>query len=329
MARTVEHRNTQLVRLLALVGDLSRRDGCDLYDLASRHQVAVRTIRRDLDALAEAGVPLIDEDDGRRKRWRIVHDDPRRQVASLLDASHYLAVRAALGGVTRASRAVVSALGDLAGKLEDLLGPADRNRLAAIRACFESTERVALDSTAPDILWPLITAIIERSCCEITYAPPNRARSHYMVLPLRIFAQNGAAYVLVHHRRRDVVMTLALHRVRGLVVTKQRAEPPIGFDAHRYVTSLFGVHGTGKPLSYRLRFTSEVAPYILERRWHPTQKVRRRSDGSVDLAFCCQESFEVAAWVASWRENVTVLAPTSLRTELRELGQRLATRYER
>lgn len=329
MALTAEHRNTQLVRLLALVRDLSHRGGCDLYDLASRHQVTVRTIRRDLDALAEAGVPLIDEDDGRRKRWRIVHDDPRRQVASLLDASHYLAVRAALGGVTEASRAVVSALGDLADKLENLLRPADRNRLAAMRACFESTERMALDSTAPDILWPLLTAIVERCCCDIVYAPPSRGRSQYLVLPLKIFAQNGAAYVLVHHRRRNVVMTLALHRVRSLVVTKQRAAPPVGFDAHRYVTSLFGVHGTGKPLSYRLRFTVAVAPYILERQWHPTQKTRRRPDGSVDLAFCCEESFEVSAWVASWRENVTVLAPTSLRTELRELGQRLALRYER
>jgi proteasome accessory factor B len=83
---------------------------------------------------------------------------------------------------------------------------------------------------------------------------------------------------------------------------------------------LFGVYGAGKSLSYRLRFTSEVARYILERQWHPTQKIRRRPDGSVDLAFCCQESFEVSAWVVSWRENVSVLAPASLRRELRELG---------
>lgn len=328
MARKNSNRNAQLVRMLALFRDLARREGCDLYDLAARHQVTPRTIRRDLDALAEAGVPLVDEDDGRRKRWRIVHQDPRRQLASLVDTSHYLAVRAALGGVSRRSKAAVSALDDLAEKLERMLGAADRQRLAAVRDCFDGTERAAISTTAPDVLWPLITAITERRCCEVEYAPPTGVHSSYTVLPLKIFSQNGAAYLLVHHRRRDVVMTLALHRVRSLVITEQRAKPPASFDSHRYVASLFGAHGSGTALKYRLRFTADVAPFILERQWHATQRLRRRPDGGVDLVFTCQESFEVSAWVASWRGNVMVLGPTSLRKELRDLGQHLAAQYE-
>ena len=329
MARKRSHRNAQLVRLFGLVADLSRREGCDLYDLAARHQVTVRTVRRDLDALAETGVPLVDEDDGRRKRWRIVHNDPRSQVSSLVDASHFLAVLSALGGVSKRSKAAISALDDLAERLESTLGSGDRDRLAAIRDCFETTEHAAIATSAPDVLWPLMMATAERRCCEVSYTPVGGGTSKYTVLPLKIFAQNGAAYVLAHHRRRDVVMTLALHRVRGLVVTKQRAEPPAEFDARRYVTSLFGVHGTGEMVKYRLRFSADVAPFIRERQWHPTQKLRSRADGGVDLAFECQESYEVSAWVASWRGNVTVIAPSSLRKELRQLGQQLAGRYAR
>ena len=328
MPSTRSHRNTQLVRLLALVRDLSRRDGCDIYDLAARHEVAVRTIRRDLDALAEAGVPLVDEDDGRRKRWRIAHEDPRRHISSLLDTSHYLAVRAALGGITPRNRAVASALADLASRLETSLSPADRQRLATIRDCFEGTERAAITTVAPDVLWPLMTAIVERRCCEVAYAPPTGRRSQYVVLPLRIFARDGVPYLLVHHQRRGVVMTLALHRVRKLAVTKERATPPASFDPRTYIASLFFVHGTGEEQRYRLRFSADVAPYIVERRWHPTQKLRRRRDGGVDLTFTCQESLEVSAWVASWRCNVTVLGPAVLRNEMRGLGQQLAVRYQ-
>ena len=77
---------------------------------------------------------------------------------------------------------------------------------------------------------------------------------------------------------------------------------PAGFDARRYVTSLFGVHGSGALLiKYRLRFSADVATFIRERQWHPTQQVRSRADGGLDLAFECQESYEFSAWVASWR----------------------------
>lgn len=327
MSRTTTHRNALIVRLLALVADLSRRDGCTLYDLAARHRVAVRTIRRDLDALAEAGVPLVDESDGRRKRWRIEGADTRAQVAGLVDASQVLAIQAALRGVASTSRATQAVLGDLADKLTRTLGAADRQRFAAIAACFDDRERATFEEVGADVLLPMITAILERRCCSIAYRPPGADTSTHLVLPLKLFARDGSAYVLAHHRRRDAVITLALHRIQRLAVTRDRGEVPRGFDVERYLDSMFGVHGGVTAVTYRLRFAPEVAPFIRERRWHPDQTLRPKRDGSVVLEFTCRESFQVAAWVASWRQHVTVLAPENLRAELRELGAALAERY--
>lgn len=328
MARASSHRNALIVRLLALVADLSRRDGCDLYDLAARHRVAVRTIRRDLDALAEAGVPLIDENDGRRKRWRIEGADARTRLAGLVDASQVLAVEAALRGVSSASRATQTVLSDLAGKLTQSLGAADRQRFVAIAACFDDRDRGAIVATAADVLLPALAAILDRRLCSVSYRPPDGARSTYTILPLKLFARDGTAYLLAHHRGRDAVITLALHRIHRLVVTRERAEAPRGLDAQRFLGSLFGVHGGKAEVTYRLRFAPAVAPFIRERCWHPDQTLRTRRDGSVVLMFTCRESYQVAAWVASWRSHVTVLEPQALRTELHDLGRELASRYD-
>jgi predicted DNA-binding transcriptional regulator YafY len=138
MVRVSSHRNALIVRLLAMVADLSRRDGCDLYDLAARHRVTVRTIRRDLDALAEAGIPLVDESDGRRKRWRIDGADSRSRLAGLVDSNQVLAIQAALRGLSSASGTTKAVLSDLADRLTQSLGLADRQRLAAIADCFDS-----------------------------------------------------------------------------------------------------------------------------------------------------------------------------------------------
>ncbi len=327
MSRKSTHRNKLLVRLLAILRDLDRRDGCDIEELAARHQVATRTIRRDLDALQEAGVPLISDDDGRRRRWHLAHPDSRRQLANVIDPSHCLALRAALGAAVPRGSITFDTLEDLAAKLERALDAKQRARLTALVDCFVPLERRALTQAGPDVLWPLMTAITNHRRCRVHYAPPSRDPVEIEMLPLKLFTHAGTVYVLVQHVEHDAIVTLALHRIVTLHVTDLVAAPPERFDSTRYVASLFGVHGTGSPAHYRLRFSSDVAPYIRERRWHPTQRLRGRQDGSVTLDFTCQQSFEVTAWIASWRHHVTVLGPTSVRAELRDLGQSLAECY--
>jgi len=326
MARVSSHRNALIVRLLAIVADLSRRDGCDLYDLAARHRVTVRTIRRDLDALAEAGVPLVDESDGRRKRWRIEGADSRSRLAGLADSNQVLAIQAALRGLSSASGTTQAVLSDLADRLKQALGLADRQRLAAIADCFDS-ERAAIVATGGDVLLSALAAVLDCRWCSVSYRRPDGHEATYSVLPLKLFARDGAAYMLAQHRTRGEVITLALHRVRRFVVTHERGEAPRGFDSRRVLDSQFGAYAGGSEVTYRLHFASTVAPFIGERRWHPDQKLRSRPDGSIVLAFRCRESYQVAAWVASWRSHVTVIEPQALREELRDLGREFASRY--
>ena len=56
-ARGAAGRNDQVVRVLRLLHDLERVGGCDVYELAERYGTTTRTVRRDLDAVAEAGIP--------------------------------------------------------------------------------------------------------------------------------------------------------------------------------------------------------------------------------------------------------------------------------
>ncbi|MFO0598700.1 MAG: DeoR family transcriptional regulator [Myxococcaceae bacterium] len=78
-------RNEQIVRVLQLLGDLTRRDGWDLYELADRYETSTRTIRRDLDALANAGIPLKRvAGEGSRLRWCLDLESPKaRELAQL------------------------------------------------------------------------------------------------------------------------------------------------------------------------------------------------------------------------------------------------------
>jgi len=70
-------RNRQGVRELRMILVLERsRVGLTLPQMAQEFAVTTRTIRRDLEALQEAGVPVIEEDE---HRWRVL--DWRREAA--------------------------------------------------------------------------------------------------------------------------------------------------------------------------------------------------------------------------------------------------------
>jgi predicted DNA-binding transcriptional regulator YafY len=66
-------RNRNLVRVLEELRTLeASRVGATLRELADEAGVCERTIRRDLEALEAAGVPIVDEtDEAGRRRWRV------------------------------------------------------------------------------------------------------------------------------------------------------------------------------------------------------------------------------------------------------------------
>jgi predicted DNA-binding transcriptional regulator YafY len=49
--------------------------------------------------------------------------------------------------------------------------------------------------------------------------------------------------------------------------------------------------------------------------------------GSLVLTFTCADTYEVAAWVASWRDGVEVLEPESLRDSFSKLGEHYRELY--
>ena len=47
----------------------------------------------------------------------------------------------------------------------------------------------------------------------------------------------------------------------------------------------------------RIRFDRVVAPYVLRRRWHSTQKIVDRVDGTIELTMTVAGTEEVTNWL--------------------------------
>jgi predicted DNA-binding transcriptional regulator YafY len=71
-------------------------------------------------------------------------------------------------------------------------------------------------------------------------------------------------------------------------------------------------------------FDAATAPYIVERRWHESQRFDRHGDGSVTLRMEVPGMAEVKRWVLYYGAGARVLGPPELvelvRSELRGMN---------
>jgi predicted DNA-binding transcriptional regulator YafY len=73
-----------------------------------------------------------------------------------------------------------------------------------------------------------------------------------------------------------------------------------------------------------LRFSPKVAPFIMERPWHPKQMVEEHADGGITMKLRVAQSPELEGSVLRWAGDVEVISPAPLRKRMRVLGDSLS-----
>ena len=78
-----------------------------------------------------------------------------------------------------------------------------------------------------------------------------------------------------------------------------------------------GIH-TGKPESVEIEFAPAAAPYIREREWHPSQRIRERTDGSIVVSLKVCADWALQSWVLSFGPMARVEKPATFAERILE-----------
>jgi proteasome accessory factor B len=102
---------------------------------------------------------------------------------------------------------------------------------------------------------------------------------------------------------------------------------PLDWDPRAFVADAFGIT-VGEPRTVVVRFGPTVAEYIRERRWHRSQGLSDRPDGSVEVVLRCALAPELKHWILGFGADAEVLEPAELRAEVEGVLQRALDRYQ-
>jgi len=324
-------RNAEVIRQWQILREIeARRAGVTIHELARLVRVSTRTIRRDLQALQEAGFAVFDEgEENETKRWRL-EAQPFRSLEAGLSVSDVAALYL--------SRALVEAMPGwpLAAELRSAFAKIERSLNERMREFLATLPEVMSAKGGPgsgspadarvDVTRRLLEATRGRRVVRMRYfsASANRAKQ-YEVQPYRLALAGGGVYLIAWVPAYNEFRTFAVDRIERLTVGEDTFRRTHELPDNLFSQSM-GVFW-GEPERIELEFDASVVPYVRGRVWHESQHMRDLPHGRLGLVLNVSNDWALRSWLLGFGAGVRVVAPASLVDALRDELSRASRLY--
>jgi predicted DNA-binding transcriptional regulator YafY len=213
-----------------------------------------------------------------------------------------------------------SAIGRLAERLPVPMA-VDLQQLAQENVLFRVGAELDLD---PEVWHRLERAAQDHFRVWMRYGTPGKEVSEREFDPYVLHISRNNPYVTGWCHVRQMVRDFRVDRVRELRLLEVKFEIDPGFDRRSHFSRAFQHELGGELRLVEVWFDAATAPYIVERRWHESQRFDRHEDGSVTLRMEVPGMAEVKRWVLYYGAGARVLGPPELvelvRSELRGMN---------
>jgi len=316
-------------RLLSILLLLQTRRRLTARELADELEVSLRTIYRDVEALAAAGVPVY-ADQGRAGGYRLV-EGYRTKLTGLTEqeaAALFLVgmpgAAAALGLTAETSAAELKLLAALAPDQRDRAGRLKNRFHLDLPAWYQDAE----DSPH---LAAVADAVLHDRRIKVLYRRWEEPREVERALePYGLVLKNGAWYVVAATANR--IRTYRVSNILDLTETDDEFVRTEGFDLvqfwHDHLAGFDQIRFTGEAV---VRVSARLAGRMYDVSFPTLVKAVAAAepdpDGSVVVTIPIESIANAAAALCRFGDAVEVLEPAELRSELAGLGRTLADLY--
>ncbi|WP_406279343.1 helix-turn-helix transcriptional regulator [Embleya sp. NBC_00896] len=308
-------------RLVATLLFLQTRGRVTALEVAAELEVSERTARRDLEALASAGVPVYAQR-GRGGGWELV-GGARTDLTGLTAGE----IRALflVAGPSSTTPELRTALRKLVRALPATLR-SGAEAAANAGVTDETTWSRSSDADATPYLDPLQRAVVDGRRIRLGYAGPGRPAGERTVDPLGLAAKAGVRYLVAGTPRG--LRTFRVDRVTSVRPTGEPVERPEDFDLPTVWRSLAArLEDRMLAATVRARAVPE-AEVILHRLLGARLRILgTRADGWIEFEVDGPSLRALAAQLAGLGAQVELLEPPEARTRLARLAVELATIY--
>ena len=137
-----------------------------------------------------------------------------------------------------------------------------------------------------------------------------------LIEPLGLIYGDKIYLIAREKAKGDDIYTFLLHKFENLELTDKTFDKG-DFDLQEYTNLSFGVYH-GEVLDVKMLFSKELAQEASQYNFHPTQKIKQKADGTVEVNFKASGDKSIIWHVFKWGSGCKILAPKSLKDEYKK-----------
>lgn len=170
-----------------------------------------------------------------------------------------------------------------------------------------------------DVFQAITQGLLKGRELSFGYRKLNAARAERRrVQPYHLASIDGQWYLFAHDLGRKDIRTFVLGRIEKGVELGEAFAKPEDFSITDRLMGSFGVFSGVGDYAVRIEFDEFAAQLVRERHWHPSQVLKERSSGRVELALRLDSLEEIERWILSWGGHARVIGPPVLRQRVRD-----------
>lgn len=325
----------QIKKLIETIGFLSQPGGASLEYLIKNLGVQERQVYRILDSIQDDFLFDIEREktESGAVRYRLRENIKKLSDIKLADinltvpeiiALYFLKSNSSVYRDTEVEKHINRAFS----KLDAFLPDDFDKKLQKIRSLFISPSLFPKDYSDKDEIIENITAsMLQQKTCMIEYNSFARNRvTYFRIDPLSLFERNGGLYIFIRATKFRDIRLIALERILSVTVTDESFIYPDDFKPEEWLENSFGL-SNDDPVSLKIRFDSDQAKYIRERKWSKKQQIEDLPDGSVILSLETSGWYYVRRWILSFGNSAELIEPADKRAEMRSIAVSMASGY--
>ena len=308
-------------RLVAALLLMQARGRVTAAELARELEVSVATARRDLAALAAAGVPVYPQP-GRGGGWALVGG--ARTDLTGLSAAEAQALFLLLGPAAADSKPAATALRKL---LRALPHPFRADAAAAATATVvDPTRWGEPDRERPALVETLQAAVVQRRKVRLRYVGRSREQTDRLVDPWGLVDKDEVWYLIAGTDRGQ--RTFRVDRIIEATPTDQPAQRPADFTLAAAWRQIVGEVEQRRARTWAtLLIEARFVPVLRDQFGRHCQPGGELADGRVQVRVAAPTALDLARDLAGWGGLVEVLEPPAVRAQLARIGTELTERY--
>lgn len=201
----------------------------------------------------------------------------------------------------------------------------DLQQLAAEKIIFRSGAEII--DVNPQIWLDLLEACRNHQQIWIRYYTASRNQESERIIDpyfLDIYRGTNRYVIGFCHNRKDF-RYFKIDRIRELKIQPETFVRDPNFDAKTYMEQMFQSEIGDKLFNVKIWFDASTAPYIREKRWHPSQEITEHEDGSLILHLSISGLNDLKRWILGYGKGAKTLEPSELvnlmRTEVKTMNE--------